>query len=236
MVRTIGWQDLHWSLWLVLPVVGFGGICAFALIDPQGYLEVFEGTSWTLELTVATIPLLAALIAVHLLTNPLVHSDIRPLAWVLLLMLGSFFLVAEDTGWGRDVFDAPYPEWWPGTGGIPVAETEPDQNKEAIRALLQALAVFVGLLFPLLAWMFPGRSITLSWFRTIWPTYVCIPVLVLSVLSRLPREVAEAKISVAENLVFRHSEVGEMFVYLFLLIYVLSLHSRLGYIRQHLPD
>lgn len=234
MAQTRGWRELHWFIWFAVPVLVFGLICAYAALDPQDYQLVFESQSWKFEFTVVVIPLASALIAVHLLTNPVVRSDIRPLAWVLLLILGALFLAAEDTGWGRDIFDASYPGWWPGDEGLS-EDAEVDRNKEAIRALLQAAAVFVGFFFPLLAWAFPGRVDIFSWFRMIWPTYVCIPVLAMSVLSRFPREVAQARGGIMEEVGSYHNEVGEMFIYLFLLIYVLSLHRRLGYLHQRSP-
>ncbi len=54
----------------------------------------------------------------------------------------------------------------------------------------------------------------------------------LAMLSRLPRGLAEANMDVMESDGLHHSEVGEMFVYVYLFLYVLSLHHRLGHMQQ----
>ncbi len=184
--------DLHWALWLVLPVVFFGALWGFAALDAEGYLAFFEGKSATFELLVALVPVLAAGFAFGMLRFPVVRTDKRLVAWLLLLLILSLLLAAEDIGWGRDILNIAFPEWWPGANGEPVDGGEPAAgfDKEAVRALLQAAAVGIGILFPILSWILPPGTGQVTFFRLIWPTFVCIPVLICSVLSRLPREIA----------------------------------------------
>lgn len=226
------WGDLHWIIWLALPILGFAVICIFAALNPEGYLEVFEGDLAIFEFSVAMIPILAAGLAFHTLSYPAVRSDLRLsfwIAWVAMIALG---LACVDTGWGRDVLDFSFPDWWPGEDEIPGAVTDEDPMKEAIRALMSAVVVFCALLFPFISWVWPKREGVFSLFRLIWPTYIGIPVAFLAMLSRLPRGLAEANMEVMESDGLHHSEVGEMFIYVYLLLYVLSLHHRLHRMQQ----
>jgi len=227
--------DLHWAFWLVLPGLFFGVLWGFAALDPEGYLAFFEGKSAAFELLVALLPVIAAGFAFGMLRFPVVHTDKRLVGWILLLLILPLILAAEDLGWGRDILDIGFPDWWPGADEetiIVVPQTAAGLDKEAIRALLQAVAVGVGFLFPILSWILPPNTGQVTFFRLIWPTFICIPVLLCSVLSRLPREIAQAKLNIPEIEQISHSEVGEMFIYFFLLYYCASLFWRLKQIQK----
>jgi len=226
------WGDLHWIIWLALPIAGFASICVFAALDPTGYLEVFEGDLAAFELSVAMIPIIAAALAFYILTYPAVRSELRLAFWITTVAMIALGLACVDTGWGRDVLDLSFPEWWPGEDEVPGAVAEENPMKEAIRALMSAVVVFCALLFPFLSWALPYHEGVFSLFRLIWPTYIGIPVALLAMLSRLPRGLAEANMDVLESDGLHHSEVGEMFIYIYLFLYVLSLHHRFNHMQR----
>ena len=94
------------------------------------------------------------------------------------------------------------------------------------------MVVFFALLFPFLTWALPKREGVFFLFRLVWPTYIGISVVFLAVLSRLLRGLAEANMEVMESDSLHHSEASEMLIYVYLFLYVLSLHHRLYRMQQ----
>ncbi len=147
--------------------MGFAAICIFAVLNPTGYLEVSEGDLAAFELSVATIPILAAGLALHTLTYSAVRSELGLAFWIVMVAIIALGLACVDTGWGRDVLDLSFPDWWPGEDEVPGAVAEENLMKEALRALMSAVVVFCALLFPLLSWAMPYREGVFSLFRLI---------------------------------------------------------------------
>ena len=231
-------QDISPWVWLVCPVAFLIVVYSVAFYDAEFYSRWIPGELGLLESLQPVIVALAAFYGVRILA-------LRPAwprkwlgPWAFLFILGCIYIIGEEVSWGQHYGGWGTPEW------IERLNDQGEMNLHNIsswfdqkpRALLEISIIVGGILYPLWSRYASrkGRKPKTSEYW-LWPTIVCFPTAVLAELSRLPARLIEPARLAAEGFVVRHSEVQESFFYLFILIYLMSLHFRIAQRRSAAP-
>lgn len=231
-------RDISPWMWLAIPVASITVVYFIAFYDAGFYRRWLAGELGLLENVQPVIMALAAWYGVRILA-------LRPAwpkrwlgPWTVLLVLGSVYLIGEEVSWGQHFFAWGTPEWIDrlndqGETNLHNVSSWFDQKP---RLLLEIAVVVGGILYPLwsryAAWK--GRKPKESEYW-LWPSIVCLPTAVLAEVSRFPERLFERDELPVVGLVVRHSEVQEYFFYLFILIYLVSLHHRIARRRAAAP-
>ena len=191
-----------------------------ALYDADFYLRWIAGERGLLELGQPVIVAVAAYYGVRILAlrPALPKKWLGP--WTFLLILGCIYVIGEELSWGQHLFGWGTPEWIDrlndqGETNLHNVSSWFDQKP---RLLLEISIVIGGIGYP--AW---SRYASLKEWKQkeseywLWPTIVCFPTAVLTVVSRFP---------------VSDTEIQECFFYLFILIYLWSLHYRIAQRRS----
>jgi len=148
--------------------------------------------------------------------------------WLILIALGSFVLLGEETSWGQHYFG------WGTEGWFAEFNDQSETNlhntpggwfDQKPRMLLQLGMFLGGVVHPLLK-LWRGRGI----FNRPWwlaPTIVCLAPVVISLLAGAPKAIDKLAILPVQLQYYRASEMEECFIYAFFVIYLLSLRARL---------
>ncbi len=231
-------QDISPWVWLAFPVALITVVYFIAYYDAEFYRRWIAGELGLLELGQPVIAAVAACYGLRILA-------LRPAwpkkwlgPWAVLLVLGCIYIVGEEVSWGQQLVGWGTPEW------IERLNDQGETNLHNIRSwfdqkprvLLEFSVIIGGLLYPLwsryAAWK--GRKPKGSEYW-LWPTIVCFPTAVLAELSSLPSRLFDRAEMPVVGLVVRHSEMQECFFYLFILIYLISLHYRIAQRRSAAP-
>ncbi len=231
-------QDISPWVWLAFPVALITVVYFIAYYDAEFYFRWIAGELGLLELGQPVIAAVAACYGLRILA-------LRPAwpkkwlgPWTVLLVLGCIYIVGEEVSWGQHLVGWGTPEWMDrlndqGEMNLHNISSWFDQKP---RVLLEISIIVGGILYPLWSRYAArkGRKPKTSEYW-LWPTIVCFPTAVLAELSRLPARLIEPARLVAEGFVVRHSEMQEFFFYLFILIYLISLHFRIVQRRATAP-
>jgi len=153
--------------------------------------------------------------------------------WLLLVALGSLFLLGEETSWGQHYFR------WGTDGWFAEANDQAETNlhntsywlDQAPRSLLQIGMVVGGLIHPLVKLIRKGKGlIDNPWWLA--PTIVCLAPVIFSFLAGAPKAIDKLEILPFSLQFTRTSEMEENFIYGFFVVYLLSLGARLRFRRQ----
>ena len=221
-------KDLHWSLWVVLPVAGFllPYLSRLGTAAADGYLY---GESGWVELLTVMYLLVAILFGVMFLVSGKTggHGWLR--WWMTLLVLGSVYFAGEEASWGQHIFGWETPEQWldvndQGETNIHNTSVFFDQLP---RALLSVAALVGGVMAPLycaVTGRHPARGSLQYW---LWPTYVCLPATLLSLLVSWHEKMYRVLgVEIPTVLDVRAGEVKESLLALFIMLYVMSVWYR----------
>ena len=214
------------GVWLACAVL-YAIFMSFAFTNPS----ILKGELGLLENTQVAFLVAALAIAIHLASR----VDEKWLRWwVILICLGAFYLLTEETSWGQHYFG------WEMAG---IFESINDQGETNIhnasswfdqkpRAILLFGMILGTMVHPLVKRFRSGRGL----FDTPWwlaPTLVCLGPVVFSQIAALPErfdDVNAFSISVqAFTGGYRSSEMEEVFMYMFFITYLLSLGHRLKF-------
>lgn len=186
---------------------------------------------WGLLEQLQNITLAASLVlALFLLTRA---EDNWMRIWLVLIALGSLFLLGEETSWGQHYFR------WGTDGWFAEMNDQAETNlhntsywlDQAPRSLLQVGIVVGGLIHPLLKLVRKGKGlIDKPWWLA--PTIVCVPVAIFMFLAGAPKAIDKLEILPFSLQFTRTSEMEENFIYGFFIVYLLSLGARLRFRRQ----
>lgn len=164
----------------------------------------------------------------------LIWKDSRPqnakwlAAWTALATLGCFYIAGEEISWGQQIFKWATPDHW--TAVNDHGETNLHNTSSWIDQKPKTLieyGIYAGaLLLPLLRrWK---KDIVPARFEIILPSVPFLSVTAGALLLvRLAKE-ADRSFSGAQPLLQRVSEVQEVYIYFFMLLYVMVLRQRLS--------
>ena len=223
-------NHLHALVWLAFPLVMLATIYLSRYFYLPFYLEWVEGEHGAIENLTALFLLPTILLGILLLT----HRDKFPrpyiAIWFLLHGLGALYFAGEEISWGQHFFGWATPE------AVDALNDQGETNLHNMtswldqkpRLLLVFWAVIGGLILPLLHRLnylaIGGRD---DWRYWIIPPAACMPAAIIVMLVRLPEEIAYA----FDRVVLfpfdvRSSEVQELYLALFLSVYLISVYRR----------
>lgn len=217
-VRAVAWTTLAVFVALSIPQ-----------LSPDDYKRTFGGDFGVVHMTQAVILISALAVTIHLLMRRDVDWPKGARWWVALIGLGLFVLLGEDFEWGQDIFG------WRTTGWFAQYNDEGETNfhntsvwlDQHPRALLY-LGMFLGAIIHPLMVRNRGKGIFDKWPDWFVPTLASTPPALFSFIAWLPKLIDKSDILGDIKLqVGRASERQEVFIYMFMLVYMLSLASRL---------
>jgi len=202
------------------------------LLDWSGGRLGMRGEFGMLESAQVIVLVFALFFAIRLSALPAAHQVRGFRWWTVLLLLGCVYILGEEISWGQHYVGWESSEWFKRhnlQGEMNIHNLHSGWLIFKPRILLELLILLGSILYPL--WRkFHGRPMVsdaspAAWF---WPTPVCVwsAVLVLGV-SNLKRFDNYFRLDLVGHITLDYSELRELAIYLFLLLYLWSICRRL---------
>ena len=216
--------------WLALPLVLAAALSLTAHAAPEVYKRWVIGEQGLLELGQLAIMLAACLVALRTLFLPALRTRSLLMAWVALATLSAVYIAGEEASWGQHFFAWQTPATWSaindqGETNLHNISSWLDQKP---RLLLEAGVILGGIVIPLAALWCP--QIRQMPGAVILPPLHCLPAAALAEFARFSERILDALGSQIYPF-HRPSEVQELFFYLFMLLYLITLYRRLSVLR-----
>ena len=216
--------------WMTLgvPLAAVTALVAVALWDARFYADHFDGELGVVENIQVIVLVVALMYAVAVLRMPAVREHRGLLPWIVLICAGCAFLIGEETSYGQHFFGWQTPDW------LSDVNKQQETNihnvsswfNEKPRVLLELGIIVGGIVHPLMQ-RFAGRGlIAKPWW--LMPTAACLASALIAEFSTLPERLSDIGLLPASVNVIRFSEVHELFIFYFFVIYLASLRARLG--------
>jgi hypothetical protein len=208
-------------LWLILPVLYIVIQVCMEIFLSNEALQPMHTEGGAIEIMQFMIMLPATITAAWLAFK--VKDKFLKL-WLLAAALGCFYITGEEVSWGQWIYGWTTPDFWSGVN---------DQNETNLhnttawldqkpRALLFIGIVFSGIIVPIL------RRVRPEWipsrFGVLLPSDALFVTSLGVLLPYLVQEISDVFFDT--NLFLRVSEVQEVYIYYFLLLYLLDFHKR----------
>jgi hypothetical protein len=208
-----------------VPIIFFAGQIALEILTPQ-HLKPAMHSEWGPHETLQTIVITSAFL-VAVFTLPKINWRGNGLvgAWLALAAICSFYVAGEEISWGQHILDWPTPETWSRIN---------DQNETNLHNTSSwldqkpRLVLFIGitvggLIVPALRRWKP--SLLPQKFSPLYPSNYLIVTALGVLLPYLAEEIAEHFIT-GDRLFHRVSELQELYMYYFILLYLIELRGR----------
>jgi len=211
------------GLWLPLGIV-----IALALIwnfAPRFYLDTIAFEDGVLETSHFVLPLISIAWCLRILTVPEARRDRLVLFWVVLGLLGSIYMAGEEISWGQQYFHWLTPEDWQSVndqGETNLHNTSAWLDQKP-RTLLEIGVIVGGIVIPLLALWRP--AIRQGRFAIFLPALSCLPVAVICEAVKVSGRLQSHGV-VDWQLFENASEVQELYISLFILLYLVVFRQR----------
>lgn len=218
--------SLNKALWLGVPLLIVIGQIAIEMLVPfehKGALHSEGGPHETLQFLFALGGLLYALrCLVYLIKNP------QPflMFWAACFALGCLYIAGEEVSWGQHIFEWGTPEFWSGIN---------DQNETNLhntsswldqkpRLILFIGVIVGGLIIPLIQKF--KADLLPEFFEIVYPPAILAPIALLALTVKIIDKIDE---QLPETVIFsRASEVEELYLFYFVLLYLVILYRRLA--------
>lgn len=210
-------------LWTAASFAIFLVAAALTTGPAQAYLESELGVVESLQAIVLFAAIaVAGVLATRRQLAP--HRGLR--IWLVLITLGLVYLAGEEISWGQHYFR------WATTGWFAIYNDQGETNlhntsswlDQKPRALLLLGMIVGGIVHPLVKLARKGRGL----FDNPWwlaPTLAALPPAVFAELAAMPERIND--VFGLDFQFYRSSEIEEAYLYVFLLVYLLSLRKRL---------
>lgn len=205
-------------LWLWVPVVILIVQICVEIFVPVEFLPEMHTEGGPIETLQFVFMVLACLLGAYLLITAK-NSFMK--IWLAILLAGSIYIAGEEVSWGQHIFEWYTPEFWSSVN---------DQNETNLhntsswldqkpRALLIIGMVVGGLIFPLLRRFKP--AVLPQKFSNIYPQDYMVVTALGVIGPYLVQEISDVFFGV--DLFHRVSEVQELYMYYFILLYLWGL-------------
>jgi hypothetical protein len=226
------------AMWVALAcAVIYAALHALALGWPEFYSEVIAGHTFenlgALELMCAAVLAIGILAAVRLFMTARRAKAPGLWQWALLIIVGLTLLLGEEINWGQIFFA------WETSGVFARYNDEGETNfhnmtswlDQKPRALLNAAIFLGGIVHPLMQRLTGKGLLDRPWWLA--PSFAALPAAVFVTIAGLPKLLGlDHAFAHILPTAYRVSEVEELFIYVFFLVYLLSLQSRLSGVRS----
>lgn len=217
-------------LWLWLPILLLAGVGASHFLGREVYMRVVF-SEWGIIENLTVLFLLVTIIAGAKLLIAARFPNRRLTVWVAMLTLGCIYFAGEEASWGQHLFGWATPEAWAAINDQ--QETNIHNTiglfDQAPRLALAIGALVGGVIIPIIRRSASSAN-SKFWNRHhwYWATIVCAPCALLAVCISLPVKLATALGTAVPDL-FRIApgECKELYLAMFLMIYLLSLSKRM---------
>lgn len=220
-------KEINKFVWLILPIIVAitPYIARFISLDTDVYMYGEKGLIENLTVIFLFVAIISTVL--FLISN---NTNFKLLGvWMGIFLLGAIYYAGEELSWGQHYFGWGTPEQW--TEFNDQQETNL-HNTAAIfdqipRTLLSIAALIGGVLIPLYRKFknhIPSKDSLFDW---LFPTYVCLPAALLSLLVSWHEKLYEPLgITIPPALDIRAGETKECMLALFMMMYALSIWYR----------
>lgn len=206
-----------WFLWL--PILVIVVQLAYEVTHDASQLAVMMSENGPVELAQWIVITMAALVAFVTLPKVPPKKDPFLFAWLLIAGLACVYISGEEVSWGQHFLNWDTPSYWA------VVNDQQETNlhnttswlDQKPRLILMIGIVLGGIIFPILQKFKPGALP--EKFNIIYPTAAFMPVALLVIGPYLVDKVVD--------IFERVSEVQELYMYYFVLLYLIMLRARI---------
>ncbi len=210
--------------WLYVPAILIIIQIGIEIFVPKAFLPALHSESGPHEFLQSLLSFSSVLLAAYLLWR----VNWKTQKWVgyavIAAMLGSFYIAGEEISWGQHILNWSTPEYWAHVNdqGETNLHNTSDWLDQKPRLLLFIGVVVGGLLIPFLRFKRP-QSLPVA-FASLYPSSLVVPAAIGVVLPYMVQEVFEG--IYGHGPFERVSEVQEVYMYYFVLIYLWDLRNR----------
>jgi len=213
--------------WLALwgPLAVAAALALAWHLAPRFYLDHIAYEDGALEFTHFVIPVISIAWCLRILALPEARRDRLVLVWIVLGLLGSLYMAAEEISWGQQYFQWLTPDEWQavndqGETNLHNTSSWLDQKP---RTVLEIGVVVGGIIIPLLALWRP--ALRAGRFALFLPALSCLPVAVICELVKFSGRLQS--LGLLDWPVFENaSEAQELYISLFILFYLVVFRHR----------
>lgn len=219
-------DDLPLGFTIALPLVLFFSFSLALYLRPDLRLTVIEGELGLLENAQAAILLVALAASLILVARARAAQERGLVLWAALLALGSLYMLGEEISWGQHYVG------WTAEGWFAQVNDQQETNlhntsawfDQKPRALMEVAIYVGGILYPLVTAATGRLRVGRPWW--LMPTLAGFTAALLTLVTILPEWLHLFGFGQRPK-PYRASEQQELFIYLFVLLYALSLLRRL---------
>lgn len=212
-------------VWLWLPFVGLIIQVIIEASLPREILAPLHSESGPHETMQFVFMVFACFASLGLLLMKQVRSNVYLFTWVFIAFIASVYIAGEEVSWGQHILNWESSEYWQaindqGETNLHNTSSWFDQKP---RLILEIGVLIGGLMIPLLRRFKPDALP--KKFALIYPTYHVLPtalgVLLVKIIDKVDDQLKDM------SLFERASEVQELYMYFFVLIYLVCLRAKL---------
>ena len=220
--------ELSRGVTLVIPLAAVCVLNAVAAWDSLYYEQKFDGELGILENVQIVVLLVAIAYAIAVLRMPAARQHRGLMPWIALICAGCAFMIGEESSYGQHFMGWQTPEWLANVNKQQEVNLHNMSSwfNEKPRVLLEMAIVIGGIIHPLKQ-RFTGRGlIAKPWW--LMPTAACLACALIGEFSTLPERFFKIGLLPKSAVIMRVSEVQELYIFYFFVIYLASLRARLG--------
>lgn len=212
-------------LWLFVPVLALAVQACIEIFVPTDLKPGLHSEYGPHEMLQSLIMLVAAILALRMLTMPQVRERPFLFAWVLIAFVCSVYVTGEELSWGQHMFEWNTPEYWTklndqGETNLHNTSIWLDQKP---RLLLEIGVLVGGIIIPSLRYFkvsLPQK------FSLIYPDSRVFVTSILALIVKVTEKVDEQMKSV--EIFHRASEIEEIYLFYFVFIYLVFLRQKMA--------